>query len=73
MVILFREKVMVSFMFSTGAIAQARGPRLSFRLYNHTRIFTLCMYYMCVQACMHAFLVWNTGFGNCEKYFISKR
>jgi len=46
---------MVSFMFSTGTIAQARGPRLSFRRYDRIRIFTQCVCYVCV--CMHAFLV----------------
>jgi len=47
---------MVSFVFSTGTIAQARGPRLSFRQYDRTRIFTLFMYYVCVHACIHACL-----------------
>jgi len=64
---------MVSCMFSTGTNAQARGPRLSFRWYDRTRIFTLCMYFVYMNAYMHAFLVWNTGLGNCEKFFVSKR
>lgn len=45
-------------MFSTGTIAQARGPRLSIKLYDRTRIFTVCMYYVCVLACLSDLKYW---------------